>query len=245
MKVDFLIVGAQKSGTTALNRYLRTNDDIEMARTKELHFFDNEYNFINNVDYSKYHSSFENSRKETLKGESTPAYMYWYAAPRRIWEYNPRMKLIVVLRNPIDRAFSHWNMQRDRNADNLSFSEAIRIEKQRCRETLPLQHYRHSYTDRGFYTEQIRRLWHFFPKEQVLILKYEELKSDISNTLQKISSFLEVKGFTEIQYENVHARKYATQMEEADRLYLESLYSNEIINLERILDWDCSDWIDR
>lgn len=245
MKVDFLIVGAQKSGTTALTRYLRTNDDIEMARKKELHFFDNEYNFVNTVDYSIYHSSFENSRGDTLKGESTPVYMYWYSAPKRIWEYNPKMKLIVVLRNPIDRAFSHWNMQRDRNVDTLSFSEAIRMERKRCREALPFQHFRYSYTDRGFYTEQIRRLWHFFPKQQILILKYEDLQLDIANILLKISNFLNVKDFAEVQHENIHSRKYLAQMKQVDRLYLESLYSNEIANLEKVLGWDCSDWIRR
>ena len=140
MKVDFLIVGAQKSGTSALDEYLRGHSEIQMAKRKEAHFFDVENNFVSRVDYSKYHALFEDDCGRTRKGEATPIYMYWYEAPKRIWEYNPNMKLMAVLRNPIDRAFSHWNMERDKNTDNLPFSEAIRTEAMRCRKALPFQH---------------------------------------------------------------------------------------------------------
>ena len=243
MKVKFLIVGAQKSGTSALDKYLRSHDQIEMAKTKEVHFFDNEEFFVSTVDYSNYNASFENKSNSLIKGESTPIYMYWYAAPKRIWEYNPEMKLIAVLRNPIERAFSHWNMQRDRNIDDLSFSVAIRSEVERCRGTLPLQTRIYSYIDRGFYTEQIRRLWHFFPRDQTLLLKYEDLKFDHSNTLSKISEFLGVKEFADIQYSDTHSRNYVSSISEEDRSYLKNIFYYEIKKLETMLSWECSDWL--
>ncbi|MGB7755383.1 MAG: hypothetical protein WBL23_04905, partial [Salinisphaera sp.] len=101
-------------------------------------------------------------RRKIVFGEATPIYMYWHDAPRRMWEYNPNMKLIVVLRNPIDRAFSHWNMEKSRNAESLSFWDAIQNEEPRCKEALPYQHRTYSYVDRGFYLEQLRRLWRYF-----------------------------------------------------------------------------------
>lgn len=244
MLVDFLVVGAQKSGTTALDKYLREHDEIEMAIKKEVHFFDNEKNFVKKVDYSKYHSSFNNHQDAALKGEITPIYMYWSDSIKRIWEYNPNMKIIVVLRNPIERAYSHWNMERDRNADFLSFSEAIRTECQRCKEALPLQHRVYSYVDRGFYSEQIRRIHRFFSEDQVLIIKQESLKFDLSNTLSKICEFLGVKDFSSIQNKDVHSRKYTSKISKEDFIYLKGLFSGEIKTLENILGWDCSDWLD-
>jgi hypothetical protein len=163
--IDFIICGTQKGGTSALDAYLREHPEICMADHKEVHFFDNEDNFSRSKpDYSKYHSHFSPKTTHNIVGEATPIYMYWNDAPRRIWEYNPNVKLIVLLRNPIERAYSHWNMERQRNVENLSFWDAIQNEKERCRETLPLQHRLYSYVDRGFYLGQIRRLWAFFWK---------------------------------------------------------------------------------
>lgn len=244
MMVDFLVVGAQKSGTTALDKYLRLHPQIEMARQKEVHFFDNENNFAGVVDYTSYHQSFANNSGDTLKGEVTPIYMYWDSAPRRIWEYNPAMKLIAVLRSPIERAFSHWNMERDRNTDTSSFSEAIRLERVRCRSALPLQHRVFSYVDRGFYSEQLRRLWRYFPEGQTLIIKHEELKLDLSNTLTKIANFLGVKDFDHSEYLDIHSRAYLNQMSSEDFYYLRDVFYSEVKMLEAMLGWSCDSWLD-
>lgn len=164
VKVNFIICGTQKGGTSALDLYLRMHPEICMAANKEVHFFDNEEYFISNntIDYSLYHKVFEPKVGSRLLGEATPIYMYWYGAPKRIWEYNPEIKLIVILRNPIERAYSHWNMERARCADDISFWDALAGEGDRCRQALPLQHRVYSYVDRGYYTEQLRRLWTFF-----------------------------------------------------------------------------------
>lgn len=150
----FLVVGAQKSGTTALDHFLRQHSSVEMAATKEAHFFDDEIVFSkSDVDYSFYYQYFALSANAQARGEVTPIYLYWDKAARRIWEYNPKIKLIAILRNPIERAFSHWNMERDRGAESLPFMQAIQSEAERCREALPLQHRVYSYLDRGFYSE--------------------------------------------------------------------------------------------
>jgi hypothetical protein len=107
-----------------------------------------------------------------------------------MWEYNPDLKLIVILRNPITRAYSHWNMQRSRNVEPLPFWEAIQKERDRCREALPYQHRLYSYVDRGFYSEQLRRLWTYFPKEQVLVLRTEDLRNSPLEFLEEVCGFL-------------------------------------------------------
>jgi len=195
-RVNFLIAGTQKGGTTALHSYLEEHPETCMADQKEVHYFDTEDNFNQEiVSYSKYHESFKPKSNHKLLGEATPIYMYWKEAPKRIHEYNPEIKIILILRNPIDRAYSHWNMERMKNADSLSFSDAIRSETQRCEEALPLQHRVYSYIDRGHYLEQLERIWKYFPKNQVLIIKSEKLKENPNEVLREITDFLQISPF--------------------------------------------------
>jgi hypothetical protein len=247
MKVDFLIAGAQKSGTTALNRYLHSHPETCMAGrgwAKEVHFFNDETNFTGkSVDYGPYHSVFSPRSRQHLCGEATPDYMYWYSAPRRIWEYDPAMKFIIILRNPIDRAFSAWNMEYVNKREFLSFPDAIRNESQRIKEALPFQHRVYAYVDRGFYSEQIRRIWHFFPKAQTLFLKSELLKSDPQTALDRVCNFLGIAKMSRVKPITAYANPYATSMTTADRAYLKALYEFEIKDLEQLLDWDCSEWL--
>ncbi len=242
--VNFIICGAQKSGTTALHAYLSEHPDIFMPDKKELHFFDDEKNFTSRKpNYSNYHANFSTKKSHGICGESTPIYMYWHAAPRRIYDYNSKMKFIVLLRNPIDRAFSHWNMERLRNADNLPFWEALQQEAERCREALPFQHRVFSYADRGHYLEQLRRLWMYFPENQILIIKSDDLKKNLTKTLSTIYEFLGVRDVRMELKDDIHALRYADKISLRERQYLKSVFEFEIRNLERVLHWDCSDWL--
>lgn len=242
-KVDFVVAGTQKGGTSALDMYLRKHPEICMASIKEVHFFDREANFKDNTDYSKYHAFFNPKPGHKLIGEATPVYMYWYDAPKRIWQYNPEMKFIIVLRNPIERAFSHWNMERRRNVDRMSFWDAIQNEQIRCREALPFQHKNFSYIDRGFYTEQLRRIWHFFPKEQTLIIKYENLRYNVRDTLKDLFGFLNLQMIQNVESMDIHSTSYISSMTEKEYDYLKNIFSLEVKELEYLLGWDCSTWI--
>lgn len=242
--VNFLIVGTQKGGTSALDSYLRTHPDICMANTKEVHFFDNEKYFQKKeVDYSAYHLFFDVEKSHKMIGEATPIYMYWYDIPRRIWEYNPNMKIIVILRNPIERAYSHWNWERYREAENLPFWDAIQLEQERSREALPYQHRVYSYIDRGFYSDQLRRIWHYFPKEQTLIIKNEDLRKHTYKTMESIFTFLGVDPLPGIKEKEVNLVPYVSSMQHKERDYLQRVFKFEIRELERILGWDCCDWL--
>lgn len=243
-KVGFLIAGTQKAGTSALANYLGRHPEICMATCKEVHFFDNEEYFQKEkIDYSDYHAFFEPGPSHRIMGEATPIYMYWYDAPRRIWAYNPAMKFIIVLRNPIERAYSHWNMEHRRNAERLSFADALMRERVRCREALPFQHRVYSYVDRGFYSEQLRRIWTYFPKSQTHVIRHEDLKNDPERILRDICLFLEVSPMAGVSKELVHCTPYSGPMSVMERRYLLFEFEYEIRNLERLLGWDCSSWI--
>ncbi|MGK7909988.1 MAG: sulfotransferase domain-containing protein [Synechococcus sp.] len=243
IRVGFVVAGTQKGGTSALDIYLRKHPDMMMATKKEVHFFDREKNFLESVDYDKYHSFFDRERQVKIIGEATPIYMYWKSSPKRIWQYNPKMKFIILLRNPIERAFSHWNMERSRGNDSFSFWDAISNETERCRESYPLQHRVYSYIDRGFYCQQLERIWCFFPKRQTYIIKSENLRENPIETLREIASFLGVDDFSDVACIDAHSIPYTTEMTEREYQYLVDVFSDEIQRLEKILGWDCSSWL--
>src|SRR2546423_817538 len=172
---------------------LATKSPMPTTR-KELHFFDREEE-KSEPDwrrYKKYHANFKPKPQHRAIGEASPIYMYWETAPGRIWKYNPKMKWILALRNPVERAFSAWNMETKRGKEELPFAEAIEKEAERCREALPSQHRVYSYVDRGFYAHQVRRLFKIFGARNVLILLSEELRSDHIKTLRRVFEFLDV-----------------------------------------------------
>lgn len=241
--VNFIICGTQKGGTSALYTYLRMHQEICMSKQKEVHFFDNEDIFgSKKPNYDEYHSFFLPEISHKIIGEATPIYMYWHNAPKRIYQYNPKMKIIVILRNPIERAYSHWNMERVRGNDSLSFWDAIHKEKERCEEALPYQHRTFSYIDRGFYLNQLRIIWSYFPSEQVLILKNEDLKNKHREIIIQVYQFLGVKQIEKLKSINAHLYPYIAQMSSKEKLYLQSIYQNEIQNIEKELGWDCTNW---
>ena len=125
-KLDFLIAGTQKGGTTALHNYLKQNPDVFLSEKKELHFFDNETIDWQNPPYEKYHDAFKTASSRQKIGEATPIYTFWPDALARISKYNKDIKLIICLRNPTERAYSHWRMETSRQEEDLPFNLAIR-----------------------------------------------------------------------------------------------------------------------
>ncbi len=244
-KVDFLVVGAQKAGTSALNKYLKKHIEIGMGRRKELHFFDDEDFFSNaNIEYSNYESRFDFSAKKKVYGEATPIYMYWEPSCKRIWEYNPNMKLIFILRNPIERAFSHWNMEFQKGNEKNDFAYCIRNEYQRAKESLPYQHRVYSYIDRGFYSKQIERFKEYFSDEQLLFIKYDEFKNQQQIVLHKIFNFLDVDVESyEFEFNWVKKLKKPTTISKIDREFLINIFESDIHKVEKKLDWNCNDWL--
>jgi hypothetical protein len=243
-RVDFVVAGAQRAGTTSLDLYLREHPGVAMPWTrKELHFFDGERHFRDEpVDYHAYHSNFTARKPGQLRGEATPSYMYWKPAPARMARYNPALKIIVVLRNPITRAHSHWNKEWRRGRETLPYIEALRAEPERARAALPLQIRREAYVDRGFYSQQLRHLWQHFPADQTLVLQSVALQADPAATLGRIARFLGLGPFPPLAPRMANKRQYEHPMQPDEWAYLAGIYADEIRELEQLLGWDCSPW---
>jgi len=206
---------------------------------KELHFFDRE---DENRDYKKYHANFKPKPQHHVIGEASPIYMYWETAPYRIWKYNPKMKWILALRNPVERAFSAWNMETKRGKEKLSFAEAIEKESQRRREALPLQHRVYSYIDRGFYACQVRRLFNIFGRDNVLVLLTEELRNDHAKTLRRVFEFLGVDSSFVPPEASVFEQEYADKIDNQLRSRLIDMFCFDVKELESMLGRDLSAW---
>jgi Sulfotransferase domain len=250
-KLDFIIAGTQKSGTSVLTYYLNQHPAIAMAHKEEAHlivqprrhFFDNEGMFASgNINYDLLHRDVPVTAQTLVSGTCTPVYTYWKPAMQRIHDYNPSIKLIILLRNPIDRAFSHWNMQRDRKLDSLDFLDAVKQEENRAREAYPLQLRKFSYVERGFYSDQMERVFRFFSREQVLVIKFDDLRRDYRTVTDRIFNFLGVPPFPRLKNREENVINYARPMTQSERHHLYSIFRDDIAKLEQLLGWDCSDW---
>ena len=251
-RLDFIVAGAQKSGTTALHYFLRKHPQIALPERQELHFFDDDEIFSRPVDYDLLHRQFRPvagstllrlaTARQAIAGEVTPSYLYWKPAMERIWNYNRQIKLVILLRNPIDRAFAHWNMQRFKNREPLDFLDALKKEPRRIAQPLTIESRRFAYVDRGFYSAQLERVFKFFPREQVHFVKFEDFRDRKQETLDRIFEFLGVKPLRRIRDKDRNIVPYERTITAEEREYLSEVFSAEIAKLEQMLGWDCSDW---
>ena len=211
-----------------------------------MHFFDDETAFASSLeagDYGSYHAGLDIPSRAKIVGEATPIYMYWTPAARRIKQYNPSIKLIFILRNPIDRAYSHYNWaRRVMEKESLPFSAAIRLEGLRRLENFPLQSKWHSYVDRGYYARQIKYLLRYFSLSQMLFIKNEDLRNNHSATLDRVFDFLEVRQEHSIEPAAIYTNRYGPMLS-CDRMYLLRKFEDDIAELEGLLRLDLSDWL--
>lgn len=204
MLPEFIIIGAQKAGTTSLHAYLGQHPELLKSQRKEVHFFDG--GLGRSVDTYKlgkewYRGEFPertniNKRKKVF--ESTPAYIFNPLAAKRIQKMLPKVKLIAVLRNPTDRAISHYFHSQKRGYEPLPILEALKQEESRLEKAYEESDFKnrnfsvYSYKARGRYHEQIARYFEIFSKDQMLILSSNLLFSDTEKALQRVYSFLDI-----------------------------------------------------
>jgi hypothetical protein len=151
------------------------------------------------------------------------------------------MKFIVILRNPIERAFSQWNMQRTRGIEPCDFLDAVAAEAGRIAESAPKQLRKFSYVDRGRYAEQLERAFRLFPRERFLVIKYEEFRARQREMVEAVFRFL---GLSPARFRAVEAHDipYARKIRDEERAAVREILQSDIGQLETLLGWDCSDW---
>ena len=177
-KIDFIGIGVMKAATSWIFECLKEHPEICVCSEKEPHFFDWPFRYKKGLEY--YYSLYEHCPQSKIKGEYTASYIRFPQALSLIHKHFPDVKLIVSLRNPIDRAFSQYlyNVQLGgRLSVYKSFREALENDQDNI-------------VERGFYYKQLNSCFKTFPKEQVLILFFEDLKNDPLKFLKEIYSFL-------------------------------------------------------
>lgn len=197
-QVNLFIVGGQKCGTTALAHFMSQHPDICVALNKEAHLFDQpNFDTYKLTDIDKhYNNYFFHYAEQRYACDATPIYAYWQDIPNKIRLYNPDAKIILVVRDPIERAFSQYMMAKSRGQEHLNpflafLLEPIRMQLHNNREwKQPAR--TQSYLRRGKFVDQINNLYRVFPKDQVLVVHNSDLKHHHQNTLNRIFKFLDI-----------------------------------------------------
>ncbi|USR90714.1 sulfotransferase domain-containing protein [Phormidium yuhuli AB48] len=212
---DFLIIGAQKGGTTSALHYLSQHPQIEVAPQKEVHYFDLNYS----QGLSWYQQQFPNPNPDILRGEASPYYILHPDVPRRVAADFPHIKLIALLRNPVERAISHYHHAIKEGLETLPLEDAIAQEPIRLAgEAQKLQddpnyhsyaYQHHSYLIRGEYLNQLQRWWAHFPKQQLLILHSDDLYQQPQATLNRMLTFLNLPELPLTQFPTLNSGNYS------------------------------------
>ena len=197
---EFLIIGAGKSGTTSVDNYLKQHPNIFISPIKEPNFFAYELTNIASLgrfpdevkhyqdsvttldDYKKL---FEGAKEGQVKGETSNTYMYGKDAPYRIKHHIPNVKLIAILRQPAERLYSRYlHLYRDNQLPTPHFSD--------CKDRSTIWWQRNDLINEGFYFKHLSRYFELFPKENIKVFLYEDIKTDLQGMLKEIFTFINV-----------------------------------------------------
>jgi len=224
-----LIIGAQRSGTSSLFNYLVRHPDVRGPVTKEVHYFD--FHFRKSIRW--YRGRFPYRRKlraGALTFEASPYYLAHPLAPERAVRLLPEAKLIALLRNPVDRALSHYHHEVRDGRESLSFAEAIEREAERLAgeeerlgsdpEYYSFNHHRYSYTTRGLYLRQLRRWTVHYPRAQLLVLQSEWLFRNPAAATAAVHAFLGLRPFRLPSYRPFYEGRYERALPEELRTKL-------------------------
>jgi Sulfotransferase domain len=236
---DFLLIGAQRAGTTSLYHYLVQHPQVLGAvADKEVHFFDLRYR----EGLDAYRASFPT--RSTVRrasrddapvrvGEATPYYLFHPAVPARVAEDLPDVRLLAVLRDPVERAWSHHRHEVALGYETLSFEDALDREDERLEgeaqrllddpTATSFAHQHHGYVARGRYLEQLARWWTVLPKERLLLLRSEDLHADPGPTFDAICEHLAIRQWRPPTWGTYNAAP-ATEMSPATRSRLRATF---------------------
>ncbi len=251
LKPSFVIVGAQKAGTTSLYRYLIQHPNIKSSLLKEIHYFDLNYN----KSLSWYHLFFPlKTKKNNITGEASPYYMFHPFAIERIAKVNPDIKIIVLLREPASRAISHFYHEVRLGREYLNMKEAMGRESQRLEgeqkkfrqnpyyKSHNYQYF--SYRSRGLYVDQIKEIKKFFSDDKIMIIDSNDFFNKTEKVVENVLTFLNQEIVFDIQTEKQFNTwdKNQDLNEDSIRKELKLFYKNpnkELFDLiDKKFDWD-------
>lgn len=241
-KCDFLGIGVMKGGTTALDAYMRSHSELQMPYQKEISLFDAKYyKYLKPIAGHAHSFYFPPPTEDTIRGEITPNYCFRKDALENIKAYNPKVKLILLLRNPYTRCFSHWNMRKQKGVKHGSFIEALKNEDLFIQEP-EKRTFLIEYIARSLYAKQIEAILELFPKEQLLLVNSESLLNEPNVALRKITDFIGVSPFEQVEQKLIHKRDYDSRVTEESYDIMKTHFEPDLDKLQSYVDWDVSEW---
>lgn len=239
---DFLIIGAQRAGSSSLFAYVCAHPSVAEPTHKEIHFFDN--NWLRGLDWYRRYFPLRARMGGRITGEASPYYLFHPAVPGRVAETLPDVRLIAVLRDPVERAYSAYQLARRQGHETLEFEEALAREDERLagEEERMLAdpsyqsaaHRRLSYRTRGLYAAQLERWYERFPREQLLVVRSEDLFAEPEATLQTVFAFVGLERWSAAEYPALNQRPYSGMSNEV-RASLAAAYADPNRKLEALL----------
>ncbi|MEL6812940.1 MAG: sulfotransferase [Bacteroidota bacterium] len=190
-KVSFFCVGAQKAGTSTLHDILQQHPGVNLPKRKETHYFRDDDKFSEGLGY--YFNLFEKKQQAKAFGEIDPEYLYFPDCAQRMYDTFGTTKITAILRNPVDRAYSHYLMTQSRGLEDLSFEEAVSTEKERLQ--THFDHINFSYIRRGMYTSQIERFEKVFGADHVRVYLFDDLIQDPQSVVDPMVLFVGLDPF--------------------------------------------------
>ena len=194
---NFIVLGTQKGGTTTLHQLLSRHPDIFLPHQKEVHYF----SLNDHESLSWYSSNYQEATGYQLCGDITPYYLFHPRCPHGIHEALPQVKLIALLRDPVERAISHFFHAKRHGFEPLDLEAALAAEPTRLADaqaalqqpgSVHFSHQKHSYVSRSRYEEQLKHYEALFPNEQILVCRSEDLFSNMQSCLDRITHYLGV-----------------------------------------------------
>ena len=241
--LGFMIVGAQKCGTTALAHFLSQHPEIGVASPKEVHLFDSpKYSSDwtpEQID-ARYRPSFDHCRGAEIRGEATPIYMFLPGIARELKRYNPDLKLIVLLHGPVERAVSHYYMEKNRDREHRPLWLALLSEPLRLRRCKDVRAHGSamrvcSYRRRGLYSLQLRNLYRYFDTDRVLVVRTRDLRTHHHIVLRRVFAFLGVSEHVRIEPEIVFEGERGDRRHRVVSWLLRLSYLAEVVRLRSLL----------
>ena len=239
----FLIIGAQRSGTSSLYAYVTRHPGIAAAANKEVHYFDWSYT----RGTSWYRSFFPLQRMSRLSGEATPNYLYHPLVPERAAALLPAARLIAVLRDPVDRAYSHYHHEIRSGRRGVPFAECVEREMQRLEHESELVQTARAGREmgladrpllaRGLYARQVERWLRFFPRERLFVCSAERLYRDPATVVAEVVAFLGLPPAEIAGFEALNAGAYP-EMDAGLRRRLGDFFRPHNQRLYQVLDTD-------
>ena len=246
MKPNFICIGVQKGGTSSLKAYINYHPEI-FIKNGEMHFFDRKLSKgeLSKKAIKEYEKSFKTTK--TIVGEKSPSYCYLRYAIDRIYDYDKNMKLIILLREPISRAYSHYNMslgKKNKTLDDVTKNQIlIDLKKEENIKLSELTSRGKHFVVRGFYDEIIEYILSKFSKDNVYIGISEEINKDKLKYYNEIYEFLGATKLKEIDETlNKHIRKYTKSIPKNVEKYLYNIYKPHNEKLYKILGRKIDIW---